>query len=132
MAKLVSVPSSYGNQKQHANVADAVTKYRDLHDDQKHTTDERNKNYQDVVVNYYDLATDFYEKAWGEHFHFAKQFRGEAYSDALKRHELYLALRAHMKEGMKVLDVGCGIGGPMRNIAKFTGKSTFVCNGGPS
>lgn len=26
-----------------------------------------------------------------------------------------------MKEGMKVLDVGCGVGGPAREIAKFTG-----------
>ena len=26
-----------------------------------------------------------------------------------------------IKEGMKVLDVGCGVGGPAREIAKFTG-----------
>lgn len=25
-----------------------------------------------------------------------------------------------LKEGMKVLDVGCGVGGPAREIAKFT------------
>lgn len=117
---LVSVPTSYGNQKQHKDVADAVTKYRDLHDDDKLTSEERNQNYQDVVVNYYDLTTDFYEKGWGEHFHFAKQFRGENYGEALRRQELYLALRSHMKHGMKALDIGCGIGGPMRNIARFT------------
>jgi hypothetical protein len=26
-----------------------------------------------------------------------------------------------MKPGMKALDVGCGVGGPMRNMAKFSG-----------
>lgn len=36
------------------------------------------------------------------------------------RHEYYLAGRLGVKEGDKVLDVGCGIGGPMRNIARFT------------
>lgn len=118
---LISVPNSYGNQKNEKDVETYINKYRDLHDDNKLSTEERNKNYQDVVVGYYDLATDFYEKGWGEHFHFAKQFKGEPYTEALKRQEFYLALRAHMKEGSKVLDIGCGIGGPMRNIARFTG-----------
>lgn len=27
----------------------------------------------------------------------------------------------NIKENMKVLDVGCGVGGPAREIAKFTG-----------
>lgn len=27
----------------------------------------------------------------------------------------------NIKKGMKVLDVGCGVGGPAREIAKFTG-----------
>jgi sterol 24-C-methyltransferase len=125
---LVSVPTSYGNQKQHKDVADAVTKYRDLHDDEKLTSEERNQNYQDVVVNYYDLTTDFYEKGWGEHFHFAKQFRGENYGEALRRQELYLALRSHMKHGTKALDIGCGIGGPMRNIARFTNATITGLN----
>jgi cyclopropane fatty-acyl-phospholipid synthase-like methyltransferase len=32
----------------------------------------------------------------------------------------YLASQLAVKKGDRVLDVGCGIGGPMRNIAKFT------------
>ena len=28
-----------------------------------------------------------------------------------------------MKPGMKVLDVGCGVGGPMRNMAQFSGSN---------
>ena len=38
-----------------------------------------------------------------------------------QRHEYYLAGRLGLKKGSKVLDWGCGIGGPYRNIARFTG-----------
>ncbi|CAM9924935.1 unnamed protein product, partial [Choristocarpus tenellus] len=37
-----------------------------------------------------------------------------------QRHEYYLAGRLGLSKGEKVLDCGCGIGGPYRNIARFT------------
>lgn len=33
-----------------------------------------------------------------------------------------------IREGMKVLDVGCGVGGPAREIAKFTGADIVGLN----
>ena len=33
-----------------------------------------------------------------------------------------------MREGMRVLDVGCGVGGPAREIAKFTGAKIVGLN----
>lgn len=38
----------------------------------------------------------------------------------LARHEHYLAHQAGITAGMRVLDVGCGVGGPAREIARFT------------
>lgn len=38
----------------------------------------------------------------------------------LARHEHYLAAQMGLKPGMKVLDVGCGVGGPAREIARFS------------
>jgi sterol 24-C-methyltransferase len=38
----------------------------------------------------------------------------------LSRHEHYLAKAMNLKPGMRVLDVGCGVGGPAREIAAFT------------
>lgn len=73
------------------------------------------------LCSYYNLATDIYEYGWGQSFHFCRFSHGEPFLQAIARHEHYLAHSMGIKEGMKVLDVGCGVGGPAREIAKFTG-----------
>src|SRR5262249_29827838 len=47
---------------------------------------------------------------------------------SLARHEFYLAHMLSLRPGMKVLDVGCGVGGPMRAIARFSGASVVGVN----
>lgn len=74
-----------------------------------------------LTRDYYQLATDFYEYGWGESFHFAPRQRGESLKESLTRHQHHLALRLELKPGMEVLDVGCGVGGPMRSIARLSG-----------
>jgi sterol 24-C-methyltransferase len=101
-------------------VNDWIDKYNDLHDDSKEGVAARNDSYTTLVNAYYELATQFYEWGWGQCFHFAYQLPGETFKQAIARHEYYLAGRLGVSAGQKVLDCGCGIGGPMRNIAKFT------------
>ncbi|MBW0462055.1 hypothetical protein O181_001770 [Austropuccinia psidii MF-1] len=79
----------------------------------------RIEDYASVTNGYYDGATDLYEYGWGKNFHFARYYPGEAFRQALARHEHYLASQIGLKAGMKVLDVGCGVGGPAREIATF-------------
>ncbi|KAK3025715.1 hypothetical protein RJ639_040928 [Escallonia herrerae] len=76
------------------------------------------------VNKYYDLVTSFYEYGWGESFHMAPRWKGESTRESIKRHEHFIALHLGLKPGDKVLDVGCGIGGPLREISQFS--STFV------
>lgn len=65
--------------------------------------------------------TDFYEYGWGQSFHFGPRWKGEGFVESIKRAEYHLCSRLGMKPGMRALDVGCGVGGPMRNMAIFSG-----------
>ena len=86
-----------------------------------HTKDaaKRNSSYQELVNAYYDLATVFYEWGWGSCFHFSFQYKFESFAESIRRHEYHLASQLQLGPNSHVVDVGCGIGGPMRNIARF-------------
>jgi len=92
---------------------------------------DRNSAYVDLVNGYYDLVTDFYERGWGQAFHFAPGRVGESFTSSILRHEHYLALRLVLGAGEKALDVGCGVGGPMRAIAQISGASIDGINNHP-
>ncbi len=83
----------------------------------------RRAGYETMVNRYYDLVTDFYEYGWGQSFHFAPRHAGETFNESLVRAEHFLALKLGLQAEHHVLDVGCGVGGPMRNIAHFSGAS---------
>jgi sterol 24-C-methyltransferase len=83
--------------------------------------DDRRSRYVELVNDYYDLATDFYEYGWGASFHFAPRRKGEGLRESIRRYEHEMAQRLHLTADSHVLDVGCGIGGPMRAMAAFTG-----------
>jgi sterol 24-C-methyltransferase len=103
--------------------------YLSLHDDDRAgSAAERKQGYAEMVNDYYDLATDFYEFGWGKSFHFAPLRDGEPLRLALTRHQHYLADQLRLKPGMKVLDVGCGVGGPMCEIARRTGATIVGVN----
>lgn len=105
------------------------------HWDNKASTDEstevrqeRKEQYATLTRHYYNLATDLYEQGWCQSFHFCRFAYGEPFRQAIARHEHYLAHNMGMRDGMKVLDVGCGVGGPAREIAKFSGANIVGLN----
>lgn len=90
--------------------------------------DTRKNLYTDVVNKYYDLSTDFYEFGWGHSFHFAPRHKWESLQSSIERHELWLAHRLGLTEGSNAIDIGCGVGGPLRNIATFSGAKIVGLN----
>ena len=88
----------------------------------------RRQAYMKVTNKYYDLVTDFYEYGWDESFHFAPRLVDETFRESLRRYEHYLALRLALQPGETVIDIGCGIGGPMRGIARFSGAPVIGIN----
>lgn len=82
----------------------------------------RTERYAAMINHFYNLVTDFYEWGWGQSFHFGPRFHDETFVESIKRTEYHLCSRLGMKPAMKALDVGCGVGGPMRNMAVFSGS----------
>jgi sterol 24-C-methyltransferase len=110
-------------------VKNTIDKYRSLHEESEgHDTEARKARSQELANAYYDLATDFYERGWGSSFHFGAPRRGEHYREAIARHQHFVALRLGLTEGMRVLDVGSGVGGPARSIARFSGAHVTGLN----
>ncbi|KAE8777225.1 Cycloartenol-C-24-methyltransferase 1 [Hordeum vulgare] len=109
-------------------VKSAVEQYEKYHDLHGGEAKSRASKYADVANKYYDLVTSFYEYGWGESFHFANRWEGETLRESIKRYEHYIALQLGLTEGMEVLDVGCGIGGPLREIARFSAASVTGLN----
>jgi len=119
MSRFKSVLRTEKDPANRVEMKDQINEYTNLFDAQN--ADTRKAHYTDVVNKYYDLATDFYEFGWGHCFHFAPRHRWEALQASIERHELWLAHRMGLKSKQLVMDIGCGVGGPLRNIAKFTG-----------
>jgi len=118
---MVNAAQTNGEVRNRAGIA-AYTKnwHTDSAQDDASHTDDRLKRYTDVVNGYYDGATELYEWGWGSSFHFARYYKGESFFQALARHEHYLSSHIGLKPGKRVLDVGCGVGGPAREIARFS------------
>ncbi len=89
---------------------------------------ERKADYQNYENTYYDLVTDLFEYGWGKSFHFAPRYDGEGFAASLARHEHYIAHRLGLRPGMVVADLGCGVGGPLCEIARFSGAKIVGVN----
>ncbi|XBW36061.1 hypothetical protein QEN19_001638 [Hanseniaspora menglaensis] len=109
---------------------EAVAKYLKHWDGltDKEAEEKRLADYNESTHSYYNVVTDFYEYGWGTSFHFSRYYKGENFQQATARHEHYLAHQAGIEDGDLVLDVGCGVGGPAREIARFTNCNVIGLN----
>ena len=85
-------------------------------------------NHAETVREYYDLCSEFMVFGWGESLHFAPLSPGESLEDSKIRHQRLIIARLELSEGMTVVDVGCGIGGPMRRVVREAGVRILGVN----
>ena len=81
-----------------------------------------------TVKEYYDLCGEFMIFGWGESLHFAPLSPHESLEESKTRHQRLMIDKLELSEGMSVVDVGCGIGGPMRRVVREAGVRVLGVN----
>ena len=71
-----------------------------------------------TVKDYYDLCSGLMVWGWSESLHFAPLAPEESLEESQVRHQRLMISRLELEPGITVVDVGCGIGGPMRRVAR--------------
>lgn len=87
------------------------------------SNDQHNAYDADVANSFYNLATEFYEYGWGDSFHFGFRKQNEGHAKAIANSQNFVAQKLHVKDMDRVLDMGCGIGGPLRGVVRATGAN---------
>lgn len=72
----------------------------------------------DSIRDHYDRISVFYRAWWGEHIHHGYWDGDESSAEAQLKLIERLAERARIRRGARVLDVGCGVGGSSRWLAR--------------
>ena len=85
-------------------------------------------DHTETVKDYYDLCNGFMVWGWGESLHFAPLTPHESLEESKVRHQRVMISKLELQQGMTVVDVGCGIGGPMRRVAREAGVRVVGIN----
>ena len=78
-------------------------------------------DHTQTVREYYNLCSEFMVTSWEESLHFAPLSPGESIRDSQIRHQRLMIAKLELREGMTVVDIGCGVGGPMRRVVREAG-----------
>ena len=85
-------------------------------------------DHTETVKEYYDLCGEFMVFGWGESLHFAPLSPRESLEDSKIRHQRLMIAKLELRKDMTVIDVGCGIGGPMRRVVREAGVRVVGVN----
>ena len=85
-------------------------------------------DHTETVNDYYDLCSEIMQFGWGDSLHFAPLTPEETLEQSIVRHQRLMIERLELREGMRVVDVGCGVGGPMRRVARESGARVLCVN----
>ena len=111
------------------NVKGRVARYDGWFDTSRDTDGSaRDYDHTETVNDYYDLCSEIMQFGWDESLHFAPLKPGETLEDSIIRHQRLMIEALQLCGGMRIIDVGCGVGGPMRRVARESGATVFCLN----
>ena len=97
--------------------------------DETLTTSGRDRlDHAETAREYYDICSHLMVYGWGESLHFAPLSPQESLEDSKLRHQRLMIDKLDLHPGMSVIDVGCGIGGPMRTVVREAGVKVTGIN----
>ena len=111
-----------------SNVACRVEDLEGWTDTASRSDSEAGYDHTRTVKEYYDLCNEFMVWGWGESLHFAPLSPHESLEDSKVRLQRHMISKLDLRPGMTVVDVGCGIGGPMRRVAREAGVKVVGIN----
>ena len=85
-------------------------------------------NHAETVLEYYNLCSDFMVFGWSESLHFAPLSPRESLEESQIKHQRSIIESLALEPGMAVIDVGCGVGGPMRRVVREAGVRVLGVN----
>ncbi len=126
---LTSLSSSLRSVYQGSDIRMRVARFRNWFDRMGQCdADGIDYDYVRTVNEYYDLCSEFMQFGWSESLHFAPLTREESLEESIVRHQRLMIEKLELREGMVVADVGCGVGGPMRRVARESGARVVCIN----
>ncbi|MYK33321.1 MAG: methyltransferase domain-containing protein [Boseongicola sp. SB0670_bin_30] len=85
-------------------------------------------DHAETVREYYDLCSEFMVFGWGESLHFTPLAPGESLEESQIRHQRMMIGKLELQQGMTIVDIGCGVGGPMRRVVQEAGVRVVGIN----
>ena len=85
-------------------------------------------DHAETVREYYELCSELMVFGWSESLHFAPLSPRESVEESQIRHQRLMISRLELSRGMTVVDVGCGVGGPMRRVVREAGVRVVGVN----
>ena len=111
------------------DVSSRVARFRGWPDRMRQAeADGSNYDFTETVNDYYSLCNEIMQFGWSESLHFAPLTRAESLEESIARHQRLMIEKLGLREGMVVVDVGCGVGGPMRRVARESGARVVCIN----
>ncbi|KAI1266253.1 tocopherol O-methyltransferase [Xylariaceae sp. FL1019] len=91
----------------------------DEHDIPEFEAHESSTSLKERIKKHYEIASDYYYSLWGQHIHHG-YFKSPSDTKEVAQVNLinYLLEISDLPKGGRILDVGCGIGGTSRFLAK--------------
>ena len=126
---LTKLAANVRNAYQGLNAVDRLARFEswfERHKEPEPSADDY--DHAETVNDYYSLCSELMQFGWNESLQFAPLKPDETLDQSILRHQHLMIENLELRPGDRVIDVGCGVGGPMRRVARESGATVLCLN----